>query len=76
MMQRVDFFKKRMDDTIFILHIYEMHSKKMPTDNLMVEMCNKYRERILSMSEEYLSFYGCTENIKALTEGGVYGNGI
>ncbi len=55
MVQRVAFLRKRIDDMLFILRIYEIYSKKMPSDILVAEMCSSYRSKCSALLEEYLS---------------------
>ena len=58
MQQRADFLKKRIDDTCFALRIYEIYSKKTPSDSIAAEMCEKYRSIIAKMIREYMGKYG------------------
>ena len=52
MQQGTDFLRKRLDNTLFALRIYEMYNKKTPADNLAADMCNRYRERIDMLTEK------------------------
>ena len=58
MVQRADFLKKRLDDTVFIIRIYEIHCKKAPTDKLMLDMCTEYRNRYSALMKEYTALCG------------------
>ena len=53
MVQRADFLKKRIDDTLFIIRMYEMYREKTPADKLVYDMCAEYRSRYSALMEEY-----------------------
>ena len=53
MTQRADFLKKKLDETVFIIRIYEIHCKKVPTDKLMYDICTEYRNRYSALMKEY-----------------------
>ena len=58
MEQRADFLKKRMEDTLFVLRIYEMYDKKTSADRLVCDMCAGYRERYSALMKEYTALCG------------------
>lgn len=58
MEQRADFLKKRMEDTLFVLRIYEMYDKKTPADRLVCDMCAGYRDRYSALMKEYTALCG------------------
>ena len=53
MVQRADFLKKKLNETVFIIRIYEIHCKKVPTDKLMYDICTEYRNRYSALMKEY-----------------------
>ncbi len=58
MAQRADFLKKQIDDTAFIIRIYEMYRKKTPADRLVHDICAEYKSRYSVLMKEYSALCG------------------
>lgn len=57
-MCREEVLRKKIENARFSLRIYEIYSKKTPSDSMASDMCEKYRSIIAKMIREYMGKYG------------------
>ena len=53
-MPQTNLNKKRLDDLLFVLRIYEMYSKNAPYDIMLTRLCEEYRKKYEQLLDEYL----------------------
>ena len=57
-MCREEVLRKKIENARFGLRIYEIYSKKTPSDSVASDMCEKYRSIIAKMIREYMGKHG------------------
>lgn len=53
-----DILRKKIEDARFSLWMYEIYSRKMPTDKAVLHLCEKYRDLISALLMEYNEKFG------------------
>lgn len=48
-----DLLIKRIEDVRFCLRLYENYSRKMPSDRVISQLCEKYRSMVVELVSEY-----------------------
>lgn len=56
-----ELLRKKIEDVRFSLRLYEIYSRKMPSDTQAVLLCEKYKKLLSVLIEEHSEKYGRSE---------------